>query len=172
MNKQALTQFWDHFRQVYGMSLRVIEGLPADKLDSHPIPNMRTPKELVIHSHGFIKSIGEGVIKGEIQAEPDEKKTAASIKSRDELLKYARDCWKTADQAVARVTDQQLQATVKTPWDVEFPGHVCFTIAQDEFLHHRGQMFTYLRALGGEPPMMWDFENNAAEYRPKAQAKA
>jgi len=172
MNKQSLVPLWDHMRQVYGISLRVIEAMPADKLDSHPIPKMRTAKELVIHSHGLIKDICEGVVSGKISEEPDEQKLSAKIKTRDDLLAYARDCWKAADQAVAKITDANLQAMVDTPWGKSFPGFVGFMIAQDEFLHHRGQLYAYLRALGGEPPMLWDFENNAAEYRPKAKAQA
>ena len=41
-------------------------------------------------------------------------------------------------------------------------------IIYDELLHHRGQLFAYLRAMGVEPPFMWSFEDNAVEFRPKA----
>jgi uncharacterized damage-inducible protein DinB len=37
----------------------------------------------------------------------------------------------------------------------------------DEFLHHRGQLYVYARAAGGEPPFVWSFDKNAPEFAPK-----
>lgn len=68
------------------------------------------------------------------------------------------------------MSDEKLSGLVETPWGVSFPGAACLGIALDESLHHRGQFYAYLRALGAEPPNMWDFEHNAPEYRPKAHA--
>jgi uncharacterized damage-inducible protein DinB len=174
MNKQTLLQLWDHLRQSNGIAMRVIASLPADQLDSHPIPNMRTPKELVVHLYDVIfKAMAEGVVRGEVLAdEGAEKRIAASLKTRDDLLKFARDNWNAADKAVATVTDQHLAADVKTPWGMSFKGAICFGIVNDEFFHHRGQLFAYLRALGGQPPMMWDFEHNEPAFQPKATAQA
>jgi uncharacterized damage-inducible protein DinB len=174
MNKQTLLQMWDHLRQVNGINMRVIAALPADKLDSHPIANMRTPKELVVHMYDVvIKAMVEGVLRGEVIAnEAEEKRIAAGIKSRDELLKFARDHWNAADKAVTAITDQQLASDVKTPWGMSFKGHIAFGITHDEFIHHRGQLYAYLRALGGEPPMLWDFEHNEPAFQPKAHAQA
>jgi uncharacterized damage-inducible protein DinB len=175
MNKQTLLRMWDHLRQANGIAMRAIALLPADKLDSHPIPNMRTPKELVVHMYDVVfKAIAEGVLRGEVEKDEiaDEKKISAGIKSRDDLLKFARQSWEAAERAVASITDSNLAASVKTPWGKPFPGFVLFGITHDEFLHHRGQLYAYLRALGVEPPMMWDFDNNAPEFRPQATTKA
>ena len=30
--------------------------------------------------------------------------------------------------------------------------------AYDEHWHHRGQLYTYLRLLGKEPPMLYDYQ--------------
>ena len=176
MNKQTLLQMWDHLRQGHGIALRVITALPADKLDSHPIPNMRTPKELVVHLYNDVfKAMAEGVRRGDLildMSRETEKKIAAGIKSRDELVKYARDTWNTTDMIVASITDAQLATEVKTPFGMNFPGFIIFGITNDEFFHHRGQLYAFSRALGVEPPMMWDFEHNEPAFQPKAQARA
>lgn len=52
-----------------------------------------------------------------------------------------------------------------TPWNMTFPGHVGFNILNDEFVHHRGQLYAYARVCGVAPPYMWSFGENAAEYR-------
>ena len=174
MNKQTLTGMWDLMRQRHGIALRAIAALPEDKLDSHPIPNMRTPKELVVHTYDMcIKTLAESVVRGEvIDTEAEEKAIAAKLRTKADLLRFANECWTAADKAVATVTDAQLAAEVKTPWGKNFPGAMIFGITHDEFLHHRGQLYAYLRALGVEPPMVWDFANNEPAYQPQAKAHA
>ena len=170
MNQSTLSQMWDMMRQRHGIAMRAIERLPEDKLDSHPIPNMRTPKELVVHWYGMvIRGITEGACRGRLE-ELDEKGPAAKIKSRAELLNYCRECWDAASKAISQMTDEKLAATVETPWGRTFPGWACLGITLDESLHHRGQLYAYLRALGQEPPEMWDFAHNAPEYQPRAHA--
>ena len=45
-NRQFFLEWWEHFRQQNGITFRLLTLIPADKLDSRPIGNMRTPKEL------------------------------------------------------------------------------------------------------------------------------
>lgn len=169
MNRQILSMIWDRLRQMNGISMRLIEALPAEQLDAHPIPNMRTPKELVVHLYGMvIKAMAEGIANGEI-TDLDEKSIVASLHSKDDLLRYCNECWKAADRAMTEATDAQLQSAVKTPWGPPAPTAVWVNALRDELTHHRGQLFVYVRALGKEVPMMWDFEHNAPEFQPKAE---
>jgi uncharacterized damage-inducible protein DinB len=172
MNKQSLSMIWDHLRQMNGINVRLLANLPADKLDSHPIPKMRTPKELMVHLYGsVIQSIAVGVTAGEF-TEVDEPAIAASLKTKDDLIRYCNDCWTAADRSISSATEAQLAAMVKTPWNTSMPGSYCVQVIRDELTHHRGQLFCYLRALGQDVPMMWDFEHNAPEFQPKAHAGA
>ena len=172
MNTKQLAMMWDHLRQTHGIGIRLIETLPADKIDSTPIPNMRTPKQLVVHMYMMVfREIAEGVLRGKI-TELDEKPTVAGIKTHAELVQFAKDQWTATDKAIAQITDTHLTNIVTTPWNFEAPGFVMLGIIQDEYLHHRGQLYAYLRALGQDVPMMWDFEHNAPEFQPKQAAQA
>ncbi len=167
MNKAQVGGMWDHMRTINGITMRAIQAIPKDQIDSRPVRDMRTPKELVAHMYAAMNSIAEGIVKGSIA--PEEKmESGAAIKSHDDLVRFASDCWKSADKAVRSLTDAQIGATVKTPWGMDFPGFVCVNIIYDEHLHHRGQLYAYLRQMGIEPPFMWDFENSAPEFQPKA----
>ena len=171
MNKAQLGQWWDHFRTVNGITLRAIKEIPKDKLDSKPCKDMRTPKELIVHMYTAMKAVSDGITKGEIVYGDEQDKTAAAgIKSHDELLKYAEESWKATDRSVRSLGDDKIMGIVKTPWGESFPGFVCVQIIYDEHIHHRGQLYTFLRQFGIEPPMMWDFEHNAPEFQPKAAA--
>jgi uncharacterized damage-inducible protein DinB len=156
---------------VYGISARVFHAIPKDKMDAHPIPGMRTPKELIAHMAAMMHSIPTGIVKGKIEAfEEAEKEFAA--KPYDEFMKWVAQGWTVADKAIKSLDEKQATAMVKNPWTTDFPAFVCVQIIFDEHLHHRGQLFAYLRALGVEPPFLWDFENNAKEFQPRQHQPA
>ena len=174
MNKQTLDQVWDQFRQKYGVYLRALEALPADRFHTHPVPGMRTPADLVTHISGtVVRDIAEGVAKGAITAqESEEARLAAELGSKPALAAFARECFERANAAVTRIGDAQLAAMVPTPWGSSWPGAVAFHIMNDEFVHHRGQLTAFLRLCGGEPPFMWGYGDNAPEYQPRIASAA
>jgi uncharacterized damage-inducible protein DinB len=172
MNKATLDQMWDQFRQKYGVYLRLLDAIPADRYPTHPVPGMRTPAELVVHISGsVVRDIAEGVAKGRITAdESAEGKTAAELGNKAALLAFARQCFERADAAVKRIGDAELAAMVPTPWKANWPGYVAFHVLHDEFMHHRGQLYAFARCCGAEPPFMWGYADNELKYRPGAVA--
>jgi len=170
MDKQALNQVWDQIRQKYGVYLRLLEAIPEDRYHSHPVPGMRTPAELVAHVSGsVVRDIARGIAKGAITAdESSEAKVASGLATKRDVIAFARKCWDLANVAVAATGNAELNAMVPTPWEMTFPGWVGFNILNDEFLHHRGQLYAYARLCGAEPPFIWDFGKNAPEFRPSA----
>ena len=99
----------------------------------------------------------------------DEKAELSNIKTRDDLAAYAQTCWKAADASYVKITDAQLAAKVKAPWG-EMPGFALLDTIPDEYVHHRGQLYAYLRQLGVEPPSNSDFEHSSPELRPRQHA--
>ena len=169
MNREKFLALWDHLRTLHGITLRLVEALPDDKIDATPIPNMRSPKALVFHFCGqLMRDTAKGLISGEIRQEDEA--AMAAIRTKADLVKFVNDCWTEADAAIQKVTDAHFTATVKTPWNFDMPGAMAWTIIGDEYLHHRGQLFAFVRALGADVPMMWDTAHNALPYRPKATA--
>jgi len=169
VNKQTLTQMWDQTRQQYGIYLRILEAIPEDRLHTHPAAGMRTPAQLAAHVSGTVfRDIAEGVAKGEITADEDtEAGVAETLKTRADVLAFARACWKQADAAVAGIGDAELQAVVDTPWNMSFPGAVGFHIQTEEFLHHRGQLYVFARLCGvTDPPFIYSYADNAPGFQP------
>ena len=164
MKKSTLDVLWDVMRMRHGVGIRCVEALPADQLDAHPVKDMRTPKELVVHMYTFLRAAPESIFSGTL--EYDEQKELAGIRTKQDLVKFAEHCWQAADAAVAKLTDAQLAASVKTPWG-EMKASVMIGSVQEEYLHHRGQLYAFLRQLGVEPPVSYDFDANAPEFRPK-----
>jgi uncharacterized damage-inducible protein DinB len=169
MNQQTHLALWDQMRMRHGITLRVLEQIPADKLASHPIAGMRTPIELVVHMYSGVKLFSESVLAGTV-AKYDEKAAAAAITTKAQLLAFVNDAWAAGDKAAQAVSEAQLAGIVNTPWGDPFPGFAMFGIVTDEYLHHRGQLYAFVRALGMEPVMVWDLEHNAPEFRPRQHA--
>lgn len=172
MNTTQLAAQWDRMRLAHGVAMRMIEMIPEDRLDDRIVPNMRTPKQLVVHTYVMaLREVVESVPRGEIRDISDDE-ACAPIQSKAALLKLCRDSWKAADAAARSVTDAQLEADVRSPWGRSITGKSMIGIARDEFYHHRGQLYTYVRLMGLKPPDMYDFANNAEEFRPRASATA
>ena len=168
MSKQHLEGMWDRLRQRHGIALRVVELYPEDRITDTAIPGMRTPAQQVAHMYGLVKDISEGVASGTITHSAQSATDDAGIKSKADMIAYMNDCWSKANAAVSGLSDDKLTGNVDNPWGMELQGSIAFAILYDEFMHHRGQLYTFARVFGQEPPMMWDFGNNAPEYQPQA----
>lgn len=169
MNRQWLDGMWDHMRQKYGIYMRVLEEIPADRFHDHPVKGMRSPAEMVVHTSGtIVRDIAEGVASGTIQAdEGGEDAVVAGLETKDDVMAFARECWSRANAAIRKVDDANLAGGVDNPWGIPLNGTFAMVVLNDEFLHHRGQLFAYVRACGGEPPFLWGFDANAPEFQPR-----
>jgi uncharacterized damage-inducible protein DinB len=167
MNKQGLNGFWDQFRQKYGVYLRLLEAMPADRYQTLPVPGLRSAAELAVHVSGTcVRDIARGIATGSITADEGAEPRLAKELDKPGLIAFARQGFDEADVAVARIGDAELGAIVSTPWGKSWPGWVGFSIMNDEFMHHRGQLYVYARLFGVTPPAMWSYGENAAEFRP------
>ena len=167
MNKQTHLAMWDQQRQRHGITLRVLEQIPEAELGKHPIAGMRTPTELLVHMYVMLESMAKSVHTGTLES-VDEAPIVAACSSKAKLRDYLARAWAAGDKQARSVTDVQLGATVSTPWGDSFPGNAIFGILTDEYLHHRGQLYAFVRTYGLQPVMVWDLEHNAPEFQPGA----
>ena len=167
MTKQTLEQQWDQLRQKYSSYLRLLEAIPANHYHTRLVPGMGTAAELVVQmSAAIVRDIAQGVAKGEIKMNQSvEARIVADLGTKTAVIAYAKKCWAVANDAVSTIGNAQLDATVHTPWHMEITGWAGFNILNDEFLHHYGQLYTYARLCGAEPPFLWGFAESALQYR-------
>ncbi|MBK9707015.1 MAG: DinB family protein [Acidobacteria bacterium] len=170
MNKQALSGQREYFKMVHGVTLRLIGTFTDEELDFRPRPEMRSVRDLILHIYGAEKAMTEGALAGKVtDAEENKglpeteeaKPILAGLKTIADVQDYARRCHKAADEALAAITDEQLARPVESPFGT-FLGWQFFNFCYDEHWHHRGQLYTYARLLGKEPPMLYDYENSPA----------
>jgi len=151
MNKQTLEREWKYFRMVLGVSRRLVEQIPEDKLDFRPSPEVRTASELVVHAFTYLTESVATVAAGK-QVDPGEPK----IEKKAELLNWIDKQVESAFAGFEKLTDEQLAAKISV-WGESFHGWQLLDFAYQEHLHHRGQLTVYLRLMGIAPIFIYDF---------------
>ncbi len=144
----GLLKNWQGHRK---LTRKTIEAFPEDKLFTFSVGGMRTFGEMACEFLGMAVPIVEGVSTGKW-----EKFEGAKPGTKSELLTL----W-DADTAMLNakfplIPAERFQAVDKAFDQWEMAGIVTIQYAIDNEIHHRGQGFVYLRALGIEPPAFWD----------------
>jgi uncharacterized damage-inducible protein DinB len=166
MNKQQLLARRDYFNLVHAVTMRAIRVFTEDELDFRPQPGMRTPRELIFHIYSQEKLLAEAAQQGRFTlkmangSNPEDQSNAAELKSLgtvSDALAYAAACHRAAEDFFRSMSEPEIARHVESPLG-PYPAWQYFLFAYDEHWHHRGQLYTYLRLLGKEPPMLYDYQ--------------
>ncbi|SRR5258708_36922464 len=165
MDQQTFSTLCKYFNMVHSITVRAIDAFTDRDLDFRPKPDMRTPRELVFHVYSQEKILAEAAQQGRFAAEsasrssPEEQAGAAELQALvtvNDLRTYAHTCHQTAQNIFSLMSESQLNHPVESPLGT-YPAWRYFAFAYDEHWHHRGQIYTYLRLLGKQPPMLYDY---------------
>jgi uncharacterized damage-inducible protein DinB len=165
MSKSGVLAKLEYFKMVHGVTLRAIGALDDRDLEFRPRPGMRTPKELIFHIYTQEKVLAEGAKRGKLTAEAANRSNPEDAAAADDfralatvgdVQAYAAACHQAAVNILAAMSEDELARPVESPFGT-FPASQYFNFAYDEHWHHRGQLYTYLRLLGKEPPMLYDY---------------
>lgn len=144
----ALLAHWQGHR---GLTRRVIEAFPSDQLYAFSIGGMRTFGEMANELLAIASPMMQGLVTGDWEEYSPE-----SVDTKDELLRL----W---DESTEEIADfwSQLPAdgfaeTVTAFGQFTGPVHWQILYAIDNEIHHRGQGYVYLRALGVAPPVFYE----------------
>jgi len=148
MTAEAFRAHWQGHRR---LTRKLIEAFPDDQLFTFSLGGMRTFGALAMELLSMAAPMMRGVVTGEWNQswnrEPQPKE--AILKEWDESTAEIDALWaKVPDGDFARETVAFGQ----------FPGklHDLLLYVVDNEVHHRGQGYVYLRALGIEPPHFWE----------------
>jgi uncharacterized damage-inducible protein DinB len=150
ISTEQLQAHWQGHRQ---LTRRVIEAFPEDKLFSFSLGGMRTfgdmAKELISIAGPGVKGLATGEWK-----ELDENIDLGD--SKETLLKTWDETTQEIDQWFPEITMDKFQETVLAFGQYEDKSYCTLLYFIDNEIHHRGQGYVYLRALGIAPPNFWE----------------
>ena len=150
ISREQLLAHWQGHR---ALTRRVIEAFPEKDLFSFSIGGMRTfaalASELIAIAGPGVKGLATDEWK-----ELDEKDPSKG--SKEKLL----EVWDQTTEEINRywelIPEGRFQETLVAFGQYEDKGYCTLMYFIDNEIHHRGQGYVYLRALGIEPPAFWE----------------
>jgi uncharacterized damage-inducible protein DinB len=147
------------FREEAGVTRRILERVPADKLTWRPHPKSMTLGQLAIHIAtvpGAIATLAQGDGLDVLQA----RFVPPQPTSVQEIHAALDDSVRTAEKVLSTMTDEEAQGS----WTLKRGDKELFTqprigvlrsIMLNHWYHHRGQLSVYLRLLDVAVPVVY-----------------
>ena len=144
----ALLEHWQGHRR---LTRRVIEAFPEDQLFRFSIGGMRTFGELAMELASMAEPMVRGIVTGGWEVSMDRKS-----RPKSEIL----DMWdRTTEQLYnlwPQIAPERFHETITAFGQYTGATYTLLLYVIDNEIHHRGQGYVYLRALGVDPPPFYD----------------
>ena len=147
MDKKSFLRYW---RQVRRLTIRLLDEFPPDSFDYRPADEIMTVSQQFKHILLVEVFIRKGFLTGEWGNPDDFDNSIFEKEMLKDKLKIEHN--KTIQQ-LSEVPDGHFIKIMKTPYG-DISGEILLQVAVDEEIHHRGNLYTYLRCLGETPPQM------------------
>jgi uncharacterized damage-inducible protein DinB len=132
-------------------TLRVIEAVPTDHLDYRPDPKSKTGLGLVRHITLEDEWLLNCIANGEFTTPPDDSDACGIMNPADAVARY-KEKVPAAVERVRGMSGEKLVAILDLFGMIKAPGVNFLALAVKHSIHHRGQLSTYLRPMGGKIP--------------------
>jgi len=146
-------QLLEHWQGHRNLTRRVIEMFPEKELFGFSIGGMRPFAKLAVE----LISIAGPALKGIVEKQVEEfSEEAFQPKTKEEILAKWDSETEVINHYFNKISEDGFQETFNLFGQYEFPVYQNILYFVDNEVHHRGQGFVYLRALGIEPPFFWE----------------
>jgi uncharacterized damage-inducible protein DinB len=145
-------QLLKHWQGHRSLTRRVIEAFPEDQLFKFSVGGMRPFSTLALEMINMAVASVNGVATGRWAWANDGDKPT----TKADLLASWDETTGEIDRAWADVPLDRFQLVDKAFGQWEMPNYGMILYIIDNEVHHRGQGYVYLRALGIEPPHFWE----------------
>lgn len=141
----------EHFQGHRRLTRRVIEAFPEDRFLTFSLGGMRPFGEMVAELLAMATPLFEGIVSGEWgeYAPPD-------VRSREDALRLWDEATARIDELWPHIPFDRFEEPMTAFGTYTAPVCGLIQYALDNEIHHRGQGYVYLRALGIEPPPFWE----------------
>ena len=144
----GLLTHWQGHRRV---TRRVIDAFPDDTLFTFSVGGMRTFGELSLEMLTMGVPMVQGAINGDWAASMNREP-----RPKQDLLRIWDESTATLNKLFPQIAGDRFLTTMTAFGQYTAPLHDLILYVIDNEIHHRGQGYVYLRALGIEPPPFYD----------------
>ena len=132
-------------------TVRVIQAVPNGHLDYRPDSKSKTALGLVRHITLEDEWLLNGIANGEFTPQPDDSDACGIMNAGDAAARY-KEKVPAALNRVRSLPGEKLAKVIDLLGMIQAPGVNFLAIALKHSVHHRGQLSTYLRPMGGKIP--------------------
>ncbi len=132
-------------------TLRVIEAVPGNRLDYQPDAKSKTGLGLVRHITLEDEWLLNSIADGEFAPPPDDSDACGIMNPADAVARYKEKVPAALDR-VRALSGEKLAGVLDLLGMMQAPAVNMLAIAVKHSVHHRGQLSSYLRAMGGKVP--------------------
>jgi uncharacterized damage-inducible protein DinB len=144
----ALLTHWQGHRR---LTRRVIEAFPDDQLFSFSLGGMRPFGAMAMEMVMMAVPMMKGAVSGDWSLSSDR-----DPRSKQEVLRLWDESTEQLDALWPQIPPQRFLETLTAFGQYTGVLHDLILYVIDNEIHHRGQGYVYLRALGIEPPPFYD----------------
>jgi len=144
-------QLREHWQGHRALTRRIIDAFPDDQLFTFTVGGMRPFSALAMEFLGMGVPTLRGVVTGEWSSYEEPNPT-----TKAEILAQWDQSTAEIDRLWAQIPPQRFQETDTAFGLYTMPIYGLIHYVIDNEIHHRGQGYVYLRALGIEPPPFWE----------------
>lgn len=142
--------FREHWQGHRRLTRKVIEAFPPDQLFTFSIGGMRTFGALSLE----LVSLAGPMVRGVVH--DDWGGTLDHIATAEEVLQLWDNGTAEIDALWHEIAPERFHEVITAFGQFTAPVKDHFLYVLDNEVHHRGQGYVYLRALGIEPPPFWE----------------
>ncbi|WP_439559623.1 DinB family protein [Dyadobacter sp.] len=154
MTPEDLLAHWQGHRRI---TRRAIEAFPEEEFYNFSIGGMRTFAQLTMEMIVLTAPGIRGIATGDWTfGEPKMDFSTPPPATKQEVLALWDHITEYIDLLWPQIPTSRFRETDNAYGMYEGTVHSLFMYIIDNEIHHRGQGFVYLRALGIEPPAFWD----------------
>lgn len=135
-------------------TLRVFEAVPTGRLDYRPDPKAKTGLGLLRHIALEDSWLLNSIADGQFTPPPDDSDACGIMNPADAIARY-KEKFPAALDRVRALPAEKLASVLDLLGIIQMPAINFLSMALKHSVHHRGQLSTYLRPMGGSNPSIY-----------------
>ena len=147
MKKSAIIKYW---RNVRALPLEVLDRFPESQMSFRPAKSIRTAAEQFDHILAVELYIRKGLTENAWGPVPT---PGLGISTKKGLLEKLTWEHEETGRVLRMLPESSFEGFYQTRFG-RLSGEGIIYLGIDEEIHHRGNLYTYLRLMGIEPPQM------------------
>jgi uncharacterized damage-inducible protein DinB len=146
----------------------IIEAIPTENSDYRPDPNAKSAMELAWHIAAAQQRFLSGVAAGGFDFAPLHK--PETVRTPADIAGWYAEKFAKNFTVISAMTGEQLVKVLDFRGVFQLPAVLYLQFDMNHEIHHRGQLSTYLRPMGGKVPSIYGESYDSAEAKKAAGA--